>query len=143
VAKLRGEEVCFWTTTMTTNRLSRGSRKVRIHQPLLDRLEIRKLEPSTFPRALMTLAERSHPLSARRRECLEIEDLQSCLLTLCELAKVEVALECLFARKPALLCRLSSARAWAAPILGEVAPAVLRTDVRVFERLEAGADAEI
>ena len=127
----------------TTKGLSRGSRKVRITQPLLDRLEVRKLEPTTFPRTLSAFAERSHPLSARRWELLKIEDLQGCLLTLCELEEVEVALECLFARKPALLCRLSSARAWAAPNLGEVAPAVLRTHVRVFERLEAGVDAAI
>jgi len=127
----------------TTNRLSRGSRKVRIGQPLLDRLEVRKLERSTFPRTLRAFAERSHPLSARRRECLKIEDLQGCLLTLGELEEVEVALECLFARKPALLCRLSPARAWAAPILGEVALAVLRTHVRVFERLQTGVDAAI
>jgi len=113
----------------TTKGLSRGSRKVRIAQPLLDSLEVRKLEPTTFPRTLSAFAERSHPLSARRRELLKIEDLQGCLLTLCELAKVQVALECLFARKPALLCRLSPARSWAAPNLGEVTPAVLRTYV--------------
>jgi len=133
----------FLRTMTTTKGLSQWCRKVRIAQPLLDPLEVCKLEPNTFPRTLMALAERSHPLSARRRECLKIEGLQSCLLTLCELAKVPVALECLFARKPALLFRLSLARAWAAPNLGEVAPVVLRTHVRVFERLEAGADAAI
>jgi len=127
----------------TTKGRSRGSCKVRIAQPLLDRFEVRKLEPATFPRTLSAFAERSHPLSARRREFVEVEDLQGCLLTLYERAKVQVALECLFARKPALLCRLSPARSWAAPDLGEVAPAVLRTHVRVFERLQAGVDAAI
>jgi len=127
----------------TTNGLSRGSRKVRIAQPLLDRLEVRELEPRTFPWTLRAVAERSHPLSARRRECPKIEDLQGCLLTLCELGKEEVTLEGLIARKPTPLYRVSPARAWAAPNLGEVALAVFRTHVWVFERLQAGADAAV
>jgi len=117
----------------TTNGLSRGSRKVGIAQPLLDRLEVRKLKPRTFPWTLRAIAERSHPLIARRGDCRKVEDLQGCLLTFCELGKEEVTLERLVARKPAPLLRLSPARAWAAPNLGEVAPAVLRTHVWVFE----------
>ena len=117
----------------TTDGLSRGSRKVGIAQPLLDRLEVRKLEPRTFPWTLRAIAERNHPLSARRGECPKIEDLQDFLLTLCELGEEEVTLERLVARKPAPLYRLSPARARAAPNLGEVALAVLRTHVRVFE----------
>ena len=127
----------------TTNGLSRGRRKVGIAQPFFDRLEVCKLEPRTFPWTLRAIAERSNPLSARRRDCLKVEDLQSCLLTLCELGKEEVTLERLLARKQAPLCRLNPARAWAAPNLGEMVLAVLRTHVRVFEGLQAGADTAV
>ena len=127
----------------TTNGLSRRSRKGGIAQPLLDRFEVRKLEPRTLPRALRAIAEWSHPCSAGRGDCLQTEGLQDCLLALCVLGKGEVSLEGLLARKLAPLCCLSPARARAVPNLGEVAPAVLRTHVRVFEGQQAGADAAI
>ena len=127
----------------TTNWLSRGSRKVRIAQPLLDRFEVRKLEPRTIPRVLIATAEWRHPYSAGRGNCLQSEGLQDGLLALRVPGKGEVSLEGLLGRKLALLCCLSPARAWAVPNLGEVAPAVLRTHVRVFEGQQAGGNAAV
>jgi len=127
----------------TTNELSRGSRKIRISQPLLDRFEVRKLESRTLPRALRAIAEWSDPCGAGRGDFLQTEGLQDCLLAPCVLRKGEVSLEGLLAREHAPLFRLGPARARAVPNLVEVAHAVLRTHVRVFEGQRAGADAAI
>ena len=117
----------------TTNGLSRGSRKIRIAQPLLDRFEVRKLEPRTLPRAFRAIAEWSDPRSAGRGDRLQTEGPQGCLLALCVPGKAEVSLEGLLAREHAPLLRLSPARARAVPNRAEVGHPVLRTHVRVFE----------
>ena len=64
----------------------RGSCKVRITQ-------VRKLELRTFQRTLRAIAEWSHPRSARRRDCLQIEDFSTASLILCMLGEEEVLLE--------------------------------------------------
>ena len=126
-----------------TKGLSRGSRKGRIAQPLLDRFEVRKPEPRTLPRTLSAIAKWSHPCSAGRGDSLQTEFPQDGLLAPCVLGKGEVSLEGLLASKLAPLRCLGPARAWAVPDLEEVAPAVLRTHVRVFEGQQARADAAV
>ena len=122
--KRNGVSSVVLVTMATTNRRNWGSHEVRIAQPLLDRFGVYELEPRTFPRTLRAIAEWGHPLSAGLRDLLETDDPQDRLLALCELGEEEVALEGLVAREPALLGRLSSTRAWAAPTLEEVAHAV-------------------
>ena len=126
-----------------TNVLSRGSRKGRVAQPLLDRFEVRKAEPRGLPRALSAIAKWFHPFGAGRGDCLQTERLEDGLLAACVLGEGEVSLEGLLASKLAPLCCLGPARAWAVPNLFEVAPAVLRTHVRIFEGQQAVAEAAI
>ena len=115
----------------TTNGLNRGSLKVGILQPSLDRFQVRKCEPWTLPRTFGALAERGHPPTAGAGlgECLPTKDLQSFLRALRKLGGEQVSLQGLLARKPALLSRPRPARAWAAPNLGKVALAVLHAHV--------------
>ena len=115
----------------TTNGLNRGSLKVRVLQPPLDRFEVRKFEPWTLPRTFSAFAEGSHPPTAGAGlgECLQTKGLQSFLHALCKLGEEQVSLQGLLARKPALLSRPRPARAWAAPNLGKVALTVLHAHV--------------
>ena len=124
-------EVSSFGPMTTTNGLNRGSLKVRILQPPLDRFQVRKFEPWTLPRTFSALAERGHPPTAGAglRECLPTKDLQSFLRALCKLEGEQVSLQGLLARKPALLSCPRPARAWAAPNLGKVALAVLHAHV--------------
>ena len=126
----------------TLNVLSRRSPKVRIPLPPFHRFQVRKLEPRTLPRTFRTLAEPSHPPSAGLR-CRLTDDLQVCLLAARKLWGIQVSLQGLLARKPAILYRLLPARARAAPTLVKVALTVLRAHVRVFEGFQAEADAAV
>ena len=141
--KRNGVSSVVLVTMTTTNRRNWGSHEVRIAQPLLERFEVCELEPRIFPRTLRAIAEWGHPLSAGFRDRLETDDPQDRLFALCELGEEEVALEGLVAREPALLGRLSSTRAWAAPTLEAVAHAVFHAHMRVFEGRQACVHAAV
>jgi len=135
VGKGRGSFV----TTTTTNGRSWGCRNVGIERPLLERFEVRKLEARTFPWSLRAIVEWSHPCGAGHEDR---KVRRTTRLGICVLGEVEVSLEGLVARELAPVGCLGSARAWAAPDVGEEAlcGAVLHAHVRVLEGPQARAD---
>ena len=112
-----------FVTTTTTNGRSRGCCDVGIERPREGRFEVRKLEARRFPWSLRATVEWSHPCGAGHEDCVETdsEGPQDHRPAICVLGEVEVSLEGLVARELAPVRRLGSARAWAAPDVGEEA----------------------